>query len=78
MQELTTTHHLVKNVQSISFPEEFKAIYLNEQLRNSKLLSLNPFRESHGLLQLGGRLQHSNLSYTAKFNCRQSMHLPHY
>ena len=33
---------------------------------NSKILSLNPFMDNTGILRVGGRLQHSQLTYDSK------------
>lgn len=52
----------IKNCQSINFSEEIKKIREKQDLpRNSKIRSLTPYLDEHGLLRVGGRLNQSDL-----------------
>ena len=58
---------LIKLAQNEHFSVEIKALKENRQLpTNSKLIRLSPFLDSKGILRVGGRLEHSQLSYTEK------------
>ncbi|GJQ87162.1 hypothetical protein Trydic_g8746 [Trypoxylus dichotomus] len=55
---------ILKNVQIQSFSNDYHNLQRSKPLNNkSKLLSLNPFLDSSGLLRVGGRLTQSNFSY---------------
>lgn len=55
---------LVKLCQWQAFWEEIIALQGKRNIaKNSKLLSLNPFLDLEGILQVGGRLQNSNLHF---------------
>ncbi|XP_047992482.1 uncharacterized protein LOC125231164 [Leguminivora glycinivorella] len=58
---------LVKACQSECFDADIKDISQNKPIsRRSKLLSLNPFIDSDGVLRVGGRLQNSEFEYNKK------------
>ncbi|XP_018311206.1 uncharacterized protein [Mycetomoellerius zeteki] len=58
---------LSKMVQLHAFTIELKCLCNQEQLpKTSKLLSLNPFLDEHGIIRVGGRLQHADLPYSEK------------
>ncbi|KYN07165.1 hypothetical protein ALC62_01874, partial [Cyphomyrmex costatus] len=53
-------------VQQHSFPEEYKALSSNKSLNTSSgILTLNPFLDD-GLIKVGGRLKHSNITQDAR------------
>ncbi|XP_018400775.1 PREDICTED: uncharacterized protein LOC108778168 [Cyphomyrmex costatus] len=57
---------MCKVVQQLSFPEEYKALSSNKSLSTSSgILTLNPFLDD-GLIKVGGRLRHSNLTQDAR------------
>lgn len=59
--------HWYLNAQLAHFSEEFAAIKSKSDLnRSSSILSLRPFIDSSGLLRVGGRQQHSQMSYSQK------------
>lgn len=61
------TEKLVKLSQSVDFHEEIKELKKNKQVSvKSKLLSLPPFLDNTGIVRVGGRLQHSDLSENQK------------
>lgn len=61
------TQKLVKLSQAIDFQEEIKDLLKDKQVSaKSKLLSLTPFLDNEGIVRVGGRLQHSNLSEDQK------------
>ncbi|XP_054711310.1 uncharacterized protein LOC129220901 [Uloborus diversus] len=58
---------LVKQVQTICFAEDIQNLKNQSCLSGkSKLKYLNPFLDPEGVLRVGGRLDHSNLSYEKK------------
>ncbi|XP_050678653.1 uncharacterized protein LOC126979538 [Leptidea sinapis] len=58
---------LIKCSQQECFNEEIKLISNNKALnRKSKLITLNCFIDSHGLLRIGGRIQNSEFEYDKK------------
>ena len=58
---------IIKYVQSSLFSSEINCLKSNKQLPSkSRLLSLNPFIDSKGVLRVGGRLEHSNLTFSEK------------
>ena len=70
--ELTVaTTIIIKEIQSRSYPEEFLAfkddVKDNKRLVHSKLLKLDPFIDSKGLLRVGGRLKNAPIAYDHKF-----------
>ncbi|CAA9997912.1 unnamed protein product [Nesidiocoris tenuis] len=53
--------HLIRIVQLESFPEEVSLLKAKKPLlKSSKLISLNCFLDSNGLLRVGGRLQNAS------------------
>lgn len=61
------TKVFIKMSQEAEFAEEIVACKNDVQLMTrSKLKSLHPFLDSDGILRVGGRLEHSNLSFSAK------------
>ncbi|XP_067206332.1 uncharacterized protein [Linepithema humile] len=58
---------LVKIVQRDAFRTELYDIRNSERVnKNSNILKLNPFIDSHGILRVGGRLSHADISYECK------------
>ncbi|XP_067215691.1 uncharacterized protein [Linepithema humile] len=58
---------IVKQVQQVAFQDIVKDIKGKEtNTKNHRLLNLNPFIDSEGLLRVGGRLKRSDLSYDSK------------
>ena len=56
--------HLIKTVQSSAFAQEIHDTANGKALHaKSKLLSLNPFLDQTGIMRVGGRLKHADLSY---------------
>ncbi|UYV77734.1 hypothetical protein LAZ67_15002083 [Cordylochernes scorpioides] len=65
---------LIQIIQSSEFKTEIQCCNQSKVLpTNSKLLSLNPFIDSSGILRVGGRLRKSNL----QFNEKHPIILPH-
>ncbi|UYV74036.1 hypothetical protein LAZ67_11001902 [Cordylochernes scorpioides] len=65
---------LIQIIQSSEFKTEIQCFNQSKVLpTNSKLLSLNPFIDSSGILRVGGRLRKSNL----QFNEKHPIILPH-
>ncbi|XP_018405223.1 PREDICTED: uncharacterized protein LOC108781668 [Cyphomyrmex costatus] len=66
-EETTAALELMcRTVQQHSFPEEYKALSSNKSLNTSSgILTLNPFLDD-GLIKVGGRLKHSNLTQDAR------------
>ncbi|XP_050294296.1 uncharacterized protein LOC126734641 [Anthonomus grandis grandis] len=58
---------LVRLIQSSAFPEDLFRLKNNKTIRpSSKLSTLNPFLDSDLLLRVGGRLNHSKLTFNQK------------
>lgn len=58
---------IVKNVQSVDFALEIYAFSKNRPLpKSSRLTTLCPFLDNDGVLRVGGRLNHSNLTFDQK------------
>ncbi|XP_055921716.1 uncharacterized protein LOC129952857 [Eupeodes corollae] len=58
---------LIKFHQHLSFPLEINSIKSGVNLsKGNKLASLAPFVDDQGLLRVGGRIQESNVAYSAK------------
>ena len=56
--------YLIKMVQSSVFAQEIHDLANGKALHaKSKLLSLNPFLDQTGIMRVGGRLKHADLSY---------------
>ncbi|UYV71205.1 hypothetical protein LAZ67_8002159 [Cordylochernes scorpioides] len=65
---------LIQIIQSSEFKTEIQCCIQSKVLpSNSKLLSINPFIDSSGILRVGGRLRKSNL----QFNEKHPIILPH-
>lgn len=61
------THLLIRNIQMVHFAVEYKALQSKKPVpTSSKLYSLLPMLCSFGLIRVGGRLQHSHLSFEAQ------------
>ena len=59
---------LIKLAQQEYWQNEITALSRDKPIStNSKILSLNPFLDSDGLLRVGGRLSNSDQNYDAKF-----------
>lgn len=62
-----STDLLIRLSQGESFPDDLHSLRTKGYVSNkSKLKSLSPFLDSQGLLRVGGRLQHSNLTFAQK------------
>ncbi|XP_072766594.1 uncharacterized protein [Anoplolepis gracilipes] len=59
---------ICKFVQQQQFGNDIKEIKKSKFASNSKLSSLNPFIDDEGMLQVGGRLKHTELAYDAKYS----------
>ncbi|XP_072748533.1 uncharacterized protein [Anoplolepis gracilipes] len=59
---------ICKFVQQQQFGNNIKEIKKSKFASNSKLSSLNPFIDDEGMLQVGGRLKHTELAYDAKYS----------
>lgn len=65
--ELQKAHNLIiRLVQRSEFSSEITLLEKARGLRKSRLVSLNPFLDSEGLLRVGGRLRHAILPETVK------------
>ena len=57
----------IRQSQKSHFSIEIKELEAQRCIpNNSKILSLNPFLDIAGILRVGGRLQHSQLTYESK------------
>lgn len=62
------TINIIKLVQAESFNSDIQSIKQSQQVKSSSTLSsLNPFLDHQGVLRVGGRLVHSNLTYSQKY-----------
>lgn len=53
---------IVRNIQGTNFAKEIECLSKGTPIpKSSKLLTLNPFLDSNGILRVGGRLKNSNL-----------------
>lgn len=60
-------YEIIRRVQQDHFDEDLRAIKTNKVVnKNSKIANLNPFVDELGLLRVGGRLKHSNLTENSK------------
>lgn len=67
VQELEfSLEFIVKETQSLSFKKEISELTSNKPLSNKQLLHLKSFLDNSGLLRVGGRLDHANISYQQK------------
>jgi hypothetical protein len=58
---------IVRLIQSINFFEELEQLRYNKPIsRESKLLTLDPCLDENGLIRVGGRLKHANISNDIK------------
>ena len=58
---------LLKTAQAQDFPREIRDIQESKQVpRKSKVYSLNPFLDAHGLLRVGGRLVNAPVPFEQK------------
>ncbi|KAJ0171671.1 hypothetical protein K1T71_012434 [Dendrolimus kikuchii] len=58
---------IIRAAQSLEFEKEMNDLRTQDKVdQKSKLLCLNPFIDSEGLLRVGGRLKNSNISYNMK------------
>ncbi|KAJ8945298.1 hypothetical protein NQ318_002755 [Aromia moschata] len=60
------TTRFIKNSQSEYFQTEINSLNKGKSLKNSKLLNLNPFLDSEGILRVGGRLNYSQFPFEKK------------
>lgn len=59
---------LVKLVQKEAFQGEINSLWVNQSVgKKSKLLNLNPFMHSDGIIRVGGRLGNSKYNFNKKF-----------
>lgn len=59
---------IIKIAQLASFPSEYAILSSKKELSStSKILSLHPFLDDEGLIRVGGRLAHSDFSYSKKY-----------
>lgn len=68
VSEISTTHNFIlRQLQQSYFPNEYQAIQKRQQLPSSSpFLKLQPFISSDGLLRVGGRLRHAQISIAKK------------
>lgn len=58
---------IIKIVQKRTFAQEYHCLVNNKPLpKTSKLLTLNPFIDTQGLIRLGGRLENAPIPYNRK------------
>ena len=55
-------------MQKTDFMKEIDDLEKARVLKNSTLISLNPFLDNYGLLRVGGPLRNANLPETVKFH----------
>ena len=60
-------NHIIRNMQQQCFREEYKALHSKKMIsKQSKLLALNPFLSSDGIIRSNSRLKHGEyLSFEA-------------
>lgn len=57
----------IKHVQRVEFPAEYDCLHRKVSIKKSSpLSSLNPFMDSSNVIRVGGRIDHSELSYEQK------------
>ncbi|XP_055604176.1 uncharacterized protein LOC129752418 [Uranotaenia lowii] len=58
---------LIRHTQRKGFPNDLESLELGKELKNqSSLLQLKPFLDDDGIVRVGGRLNHSCLTYDEK------------
>ena len=58
---------LIRSTQLVAFPKEIQALKNGDDLdRKSRLIPLKPFLDKFGILRVGGRLTHANLTEEQK------------
>ena len=57
---------IIRTIQRERFFEEIDRILTLKGVKGSRLASLNPFLDEHGLLRVGGRLQNAGIPYSQK------------
>ncbi|XP_072388594.1 uncharacterized protein [Diabrotica undecimpunctata] len=68
VEELQNAHDfIIKQVQSYSFSNEIKLLQEGKSISIPKLLPLNIFLDENSILRVGGRLEHTELSFSQKF-----------
>jgi len=68
VEELDSAANVIfKHIQASGFPNEWKCLESKLPLpSSSKLLCLNPFLDSNGIIRVGGRLRHAPINYNQK------------
>ena len=67
--ELKKSHDIIiKIVQKTTFTKEIVDLENAKVLKDSTLISLNPFLDNCSLLRVGGRLENASLPETGKFS----------
>ncbi|XP_059222203.1 uncharacterized protein LOC131996641 [Stomoxys calcitrans] len=65
---ISTKFRLVRLAQISYFSAEYQALESHQPINcKSRLLTLNPFLDEHGLLRVNGRLANSDLSFNERF-----------
>ncbi|KAK9744624.1 hypothetical protein QE152_g7582 [Popillia japonica] len=57
---------LIKLAQRQIFGKEINSLKNKQDVRNSKLKSLDPFLDENGILRVGGRLKNANIDFSQK------------
>ena len=58
---------IIRLIQTKCFTSEYELLHGQEFPRNSSLLQLKSFMGSDSLLRVGGRLQHAEIDYDARY-----------
>ncbi|XP_071833874.1 uncharacterized protein [Apostichopus japonicus] len=56
---------IIKSLQSVAFSAEIAELRVGKLSKSNKLITLNPYLDSEGIIRVGGRLQHAQLSEKA-------------
>ena len=58
---------IIRLIQTKCYTSERELLHGQEFPRNSSLVQLKPFMDSDSLLKVGGRLQHAEMDYDARY-----------
>ena len=71
-----TETFIIRQIQCETFEKEIENLKIQKPIqKDSAILKLDPFIDSEGVLRVGGRLKHSNLSLGEKYLVRKILFL---
>ncbi|XP_060868578.1 uncharacterized protein LOC132943558 [Metopolophium dirhodum] len=65
-EQVDALQRIIRTVQGQSFSDEFDKTGNYSYANTSKLRKLSPFRDDHGIIRVGGRLNHAPIPYAQK------------